>query len=76
MLNFILACVKPHKVIANNPFGDTIAMDMSTTNSLTSTSALIRVSVEPHPFSLHPPTHPMILFYKCDDFPQRLTNVV
>ena len=42
---FKIAKVKPHEVIAN-PFGETTAMDMSA-NSLTSTSALVGVSVEP-----------------------------
>lgn len=42
---FKIAKVKLHEVIAN-PFGETTAMDMSA-NSLTSTSALVGVSVEP-----------------------------
>lgn len=42
---FKIAKVKPHEIVAN-PFGESMAMDMSA-NSLTSTSALVGVSVEP-----------------------------
>lgn len=42
---FKIAKVKPHEVITN-PFGESMSMDMSA-NSLTATSALVGVSVEP-----------------------------